>query len=94
MFGAEQTKVDRASKLGLRFPGALVAVSLTPQQMSILRRVGNGLGLPAYVFRSQTSVAYMMGVRRVGTLVATSSLVRGGLIGIGHSIQGAPHACQ
>jgi len=93
MFGAEQTKADRESKLGLRFPGALVAASPTPQQMSILRRVGNGLGLPAYVFRPQTFVAYMMGVRRVGTLVA-SSLVRGGLIGTGHSIPGVPHACQ
>jgi len=28
-----------------------LAASLTPQQISILRRVGAGLGLPAYVLR-------------------------------------------
>ena len=94
MFGAEQTKADRASKLDLRFPVALLAASLTPQQMSTLRRVGNGFGLPAYVLKPRNFVACMMGVHRVGTLVVTSSLVRQGLMGIGHSIQGVPRACQ
>jgi hypothetical protein len=51
VFGAEQTPAAVRSKLGFNIPEAALTTSLTPQQISILRRVGDGLGLPAYVLR-------------------------------------------
>ena len=51
VFGAEQTSAAGSSKLGIHTLEFALTTSLTPQQISILRRVGDGLGLPAYVLR-------------------------------------------
>ncbi len=51
MFGAEQTLSACRPKLDINMLEAALTTSLTPQQITILRRVGDGLGLPAYVLR-------------------------------------------
>lgn len=51
MFGTEQTPAAGSSKLGINIQEAALSTSLTPQQISILRRVGDGLGLAAYTLR-------------------------------------------
>jgi hypothetical protein len=47
-------------------------LSPTPQQISILRRVGDGLGLPAYVFRPR-NCAQDVELLLLSRLIASSS---------------------
>jgi hypothetical protein len=51
VFGAEQTPGPVARNVSLHILGTALTTSLTSQQIAILRRVSDGLGLPAYVLR-------------------------------------------
>ena len=51
MCGIEQTPAAGRAKLGIDIQEAALSTSLTPQQISILRRLNDGLGLPAHALR-------------------------------------------
>jgi hypothetical protein len=72
MFVAEQTLPACRTKLGITMMEAALTTSLTPQQISILRRVGDGLGLPAYVFRPR-NCAQDVELLLLSRLIASSS---------------------
>ncbi len=71
MFGAEQTRAGQASKLDVPpLQEFALTASLTPQQITILRRVAEGLGLPAYVLRPRNCAQDVEVLRLLGFIAA------------------------